>query len=129
VPDHRTALTSSFSRTSFIILEIVLRSTLNNGNLGLTFRTQADHLDRFGLLGRGKLVATAANSTVGASTGETEFGSLVVLRAGKLRPAIFFKGIGLPGRICGSDLGPHSGRNALLFFSDGVCINRRSGKL
>jgi hypothetical protein len=37
--------------------------------------------------------------------------------------------IDLPGSTCESDLGPHPGCNALLFFSDGVCINCRSGKL
>jgi hypothetical protein len=37
--------------------------------------------------------------------------------------------IDLPGSICESDLGPHPRCNALLFFSDGICINRSRGKL
>jgi hypothetical protein len=46
---HRTAFTGAFSLTSFIILEIVLRSTVERfGNLGLTLRAKRNHLDRPG---------------------------------------------------------------------------------
>ena len=55
-------------------------------NLSLTFRAQADHFDRLGLLGRGKLTAATTDSTVGASTCQTEFGSFLdVSRSGTLR--------------------------------------------
>jgi hypothetical protein len=59
---HRTAFTGAFSLTSFIILEIALRSTVEQfGNLGQTFRAKPDHFDRLGLLCRREFIASTAD--------------------------------------------------------------------
>jgi hypothetical protein len=83
VPDHRTVFNNSFSRTSFIILENRASIDIEQfGNLRLTFLANSNRLDGLGLLGRGELIAA---TTIGASTGQTVFGPLlIVFRSGTL---------------------------------------------